>query len=275
MLGMLVTGSEEGSIFIRHEYAPEEHVLEAEIERLRGEGLLGDDVSAPAVACRSRSSPRRAATSSARSRPCSSAWRGTAASRQQAAVPGPLRPLGQADADELRRDVRRRAGHPRARRRLVEGAGRQRCHRPEVLRRVRPSRQARRLLRARRLDRPGPDRPRRRRARRPRGRGHPARRGLVELPRPGQPRHPAGLEAAAGGGLDARVRRAHRHGRGHEPPRRRDHVLRFFRNESCGKCVPCRVGSTKAHTILSDLLEQGKGVADVPEKIPSSRRPSG
>ena len=25
-------------------------------------------------------------------------------------------------------------------------------------------------------------------------------------------------------------------------------VLRFFRNESCGKCVPCRVGSAKAHT---------------------------
>ena len=28
-------------------------------------------------------------------------------------------------------------------------------------------------------------------------------------------------------------------------------VLRFFRNESCGKCVPCRVGSTKAHTLLA------------------------
>ena len=28
-------------------------------------------------------------------------------------------------------------------------------------------------------------------------------------------------------------------------------VLRFFRDESCGKCVPCRVGSTKAHRILS------------------------
>ena len=27
-------------------------------------------------------------------------------------------------------------------------------------------------------------------------------------------------------------------------------VLRFFRDESCGKCVPCRVGSTKAHLIL-------------------------
>ncbi len=31
-------------------------------------------------------------------------------------------------------------------------------------------------------------------------------------------------------------------------------VLRFFRDESCGKCVPCRVGSTKAHTLLIDSL---------------------
>jgi formate dehydrogenase beta subunit len=44
-------------------------------------------------------------------------------------------------------------------------------------------------------------------------------------------------------------------------------VLRFFRNESCGKCVPCRVGSAKAHAMLSDLLEQGKGVEDVPGEI--------
>jgi formate dehydrogenase/NADH-quinone oxidoreductase subunit F len=44
-------------------------------------------------------------------------------------------------------------------------------------------------------------------------------------------------------------------------------VLRFFRNESCGKCVPCRVGSTKAHTLLSDLLERGGGVADVPDEV--------
>jgi NADH:ubiquinone oxidoreductase subunit F (NADH-binding)/NADH:ubiquinone oxidoreductase subunit E len=44
-------------------------------------------------------------------------------------------------------------------------------------------------------------------------------------------------------------------------------VLRFFRNESCGKCVPCRVGSTKAHTIMSDLLARGEGVSDVPEEI--------
>jgi NADH:ubiquinone oxidoreductase subunit F (NADH-binding)/NADH:ubiquinone oxidoreductase subunit E len=44
-------------------------------------------------------------------------------------------------------------------------------------------------------------------------------------------------------------------------------VLRFFRNESCGKCVPCRVGSTKAHTIMTDVLERGGGTSDVPEEL--------
>jgi NADH:ubiquinone oxidoreductase subunit F (NADH-binding) len=29
-------------------------------------------------------------------------------------------------------------------------------------------------------------------------------------------------------------------------------VLKFFRNESCGKCVPCRVGSNKAARILTE-----------------------
>jgi formate dehydrogenase beta subunit len=40
-------------------------------------------------------------------------------------------------------------------------------------------------------------------------------------------------------------------------------VLRFFRDESCGKCVPCRVGSTKAHIMLADVLAVGGGPADV------------
>jgi NADH:ubiquinone oxidoreductase subunit F (NADH-binding) len=44
-------------------------------------------------------------------------------------------------------------------------------------------------------------------------------------------------------------------------------VLRFFRNESCGKCVPCRVGSMKAHAILSELVESGGGPEDVDERI--------
>lgn len=34
-------------------------------------------------------------------------------------------------------------------------------------------------------------------------------------------------------------------------------VLRFFRDESCGKCVPCRVGSTKAHELLREVLDDG------------------
>ena len=44
-------------------------------------------------------------------------------------------------------------------------------------------------------------------------------------------------------------------------------VLRFFRNESCGKCVPCRVGSTKAQAILTEVLERGGTAADVDERI--------
>jgi formate dehydrogenase/NADH-quinone oxidoreductase subunit F len=43
-------------------------------------------------------------------------------------------------------------------------------------------------------------------------------------------------------------------------------VLRFVRDESCGKCVPCRVGSTKAHQILSDMLG-GAGSADAGDRI--------
>jgi formate dehydrogenase beta subunit len=43
-------------------------------------------------------------------------------------------------------------------------------------------------------------------------------------------------------------------------------VLRFFRNESCGKCVPCRVGSAKAHRILTEALSNG-GPAGVDGQI--------
>ena len=30
-------------------------------------------------------------------------------------------------------------------------------------------------------------------------------------------------------------------------------IVRFFRNESCGKCVPCRVGSEQAVALLEDV----------------------
>jgi NADH:ubiquinone oxidoreductase subunit F (NADH-binding)/NADH:ubiquinone oxidoreductase subunit E len=44
-------------------------------------------------------------------------------------------------------------------------------------------------------------------------------------------------------------------------------VLRFFRNESCGKCVPCRVGSEKAHAILTHALAEGLGPDGIDTRI--------
>ncbi len=44
LLGMLVVGAEQGWLFIRHEYAPEEHVFRAELDAARAAGLLGEDV---------------------------------------------------------------------------------------------------------------------------------------------------------------------------------------------------------------------------------------
>ncbi len=44
-------------------------------------------------------------------------------------------------------------------------------------------------------------------------------------------------------------------------------VLRFFRDESCGKCVPCRVGSAKAHQLLSGVLADGGSTAAVDGRL--------
>ena len=52
-------------------------------------------------------------------------------------------------------------------------------------------------------------------------------------------------------------------------------VLRFFRNESCGKCVPCRVGSHKALLLLNDVLARGEGpdaIADELEQLEETTR---
>jgi NADH:ubiquinone oxidoreductase subunit F (NADH-binding) len=40
-------------------------------------------------------------------------------------------------------------------------------------------------------------------------------------------------------------------------------VGRFFRNESCGKCVPCRVGSEKIVLLLEGILQGRGSLADL------------
>lgn len=40
-------------------------------------------------------------------------------------------------------------------------------------------------------------------------------------------------------------------------------VARFFRSESCGKCVPCRVGSEKIVLLLEDMLQGRGSLADL------------
>lgn len=49
---------------------------------------------------------------------------------------------------------------------------------------------------------------------------------------------------------------------GTDPLAAATNVLRFFRNESCGKCVPCRVGSAKAYDLLADTLDTGGELSD-------------
>ena len=44
-------------------------------------------------------------------------------------------------------------------------------------------------------------------------------------------------------------------------------VLRFFRNESCGKCVPCRVGSHKALGLLEEVLARGEGPDAIEDEL--------
>jgi NADH:ubiquinone oxidoreductase subunit F (NADH-binding) len=45
-------------------------------------------------------------------------------------------------------------------------------------------------------------------------------------------------------------------------------VVRFFRNESCGKCVPCRVGTEKVVSMLEQILA-GKGNGTLLEILPA------
>ena len=40
-------------------------------------------------------------------------------------------------------------------------------------------------------------------------------------------------------------------------------IVRFFRNESCGKCVPCRLGSEKAVELLESVQARTSPAVDL------------
>jgi NADH:ubiquinone oxidoreductase subunit F (NADH-binding) len=269
MLGMLVTGSEEGWVFIRHEYGPEEHVLEAEIERLREEGLLGDDVlgSGRRLQIEIFTSPGGYILGEESALlECMEGHRGEP--RNKPPFPGLFGLWGK---PTLMNSVETFADVPIILERGADWWKEQGIHgatglkffavsghveKPDVYC-VRAGSTARDLIelaggvtggREVGAIQPGgassnflgPD--------------------ALDVPLDWKPLQEAGSMLGSGA-LIVMAEGTNLLAAG-------TNVLRFFRNESCGKCVPCRVGSTKAHTILSDLVERGKGIEDVPDKIP-------
>jgi formate dehydrogenase/NADH-quinone oxidoreductase subunit F len=261
LLGMLVTGCEEGWVFIRHEYGPEEEVLREEIERLRAEGLLGERFrieifTSPGGYILGEESALLECMEGHRGEP-----------RNKPPFPGLYGLWGKPtlmNSVETFADVPiiLERGADWWKEQGVNGATGLKffavsghVERPGVYC-VRAGSTARDLIaraggvtggREVAAIQPGgassnflgPD--------------------AVDVPLDWKPLQEAGSMLGSG----ALIVMAE----GTDLLAAGTNVLRFFRNESCGKCVPCRVGSSKAHAILSELIEQGKGVDEVPDKI--------
>jgi formate dehydrogenase/NADH-quinone oxidoreductase subunit F len=268
MLAMLVTGSEEGWVFIRHEYGPEEHLLTAEIERLREERLLGDDVLGTGLRLQIEvfTSPGGYILGEESALlECMEGHRGEP--RNKPPFPGLYGLWGK---PTLMNSVETFAAVPIILDRGDEWWKEQGINgatglkffavsghiaKPDVYC-VRAGSTARDLIELA----GGVTDGREVGAIQPGGASSNFL-GVdsLDIPLDWKPLQEAGSMLGSG----ALIVMAE----GTDLLAAGTNVLRFFRNESCGKCVPCRVGSMKAHTILSDLLEQGKGAADVPEKI--------
>jgi NADH:ubiquinone oxidoreductase subunit F (NADH-binding)/NADH:ubiquinone oxidoreductase subunit E len=268
MLAMLVTGSEEGWVFIRHEYGPEEHLLTAEIERLREERLLGDDVLGTGLRLQIEvfTSPGGYILGEESALlECMEGHRGEP--RNKPPFPGLYGLWGK---PTLMNSVETFAAVPIILDRGAEWWKEQGINgatglkffavsghiaKPDVYC-VRAGSTARDLIELA----GGVTDGREVGAIQPGGASSNFL-GVdsLDIPLDWKPLQEAGSMLGSG----ALIVMAE----GTDLLAAGTNVLRFFRNESCGKCVPCRVGSMKAHTILSDLLEQGKGAADVPEKI--------
>jgi formate dehydrogenase beta subunit len=261
LLGMLVTGCEEGWIFIRHEYGPEEEVLREEIERLRAEGLVGERLrieifTSPGGYILGEESALLECMEGHRGEPRNKPpfpglyglWgKPTLMNSVETFADVPI--ILERGADWWQQQgvngatglkffavsghVERpgvycvRAGSTA--RDLIELAGGVTGGREVAA--IQPGGASSNFL--------GPDQ--------------------LDVPLDWKPLQEAGSMLGSGALIVL--------AEGTNLLAAGTNVLRFFRNESCGKCVPCRVGSSKAHTILSELIEQGKGTEDVPDKI--------
>ena len=264
LLGMLAVGAEESWVFIRHEYGPEEQIIRGEIEHLRETGLIGPDAggSGRRLSVEVFTSPGGYILGEESALiECMEGHRGEP--RNKPPFPGTYGLYGK---PTLMNSVETLAHVPVIAARGApwwSAAGPGRPRGPEVLRRLRPRGTARRVLR--------PDGHHRPRTARPGRRGRW--RATLGAIQPGGASSnfigPDQLDVeldfgtlqAAGSmlGSGAMVVMAE----GTDLLAAAVNVLRFFRDESCGKCVPCRVGSAKAHLMLADLLAGGGGPADV------------
>jgi NADH:ubiquinone oxidoreductase subunit F (NADH-binding)/NADH:ubiquinone oxidoreductase subunit E len=269
LLGMLVTGAEEGWVFIRHEYGPEEQVIRAELAELESQGLMGEDVLGSGRRLRIEvfTSPGGYILGEESALiECMEGHRGEP--RNKPPFPGVQGLWGQ---PTLMNSVETFAHVPvivdrgaewwRAQGanggaglkffavsghverpgvycvpmgttvgELIEQAGGV-IGGPEALRAVQPGGASSNFL--------GPD--------------------VLSVPLDFKPLAEAGSMLGSGALVVV--------AEGTDLLAAATNVLRFFRNESCGKCVPCRLGSQKAHAILTSLLAEGGGAADVDDRI--------
>jgi formate dehydrogenase beta subunit len=268
LLGMLAVGAEEGWVFIRHEYGPEEHVIRQEIEALRGAGLAGANAGGTGrrLSVEVFTSPGGYILGEESALiECMEGHRGEP--RNKPPFPGVYGLWGQ---PTLMNSVETFAHVPVIARRgpdwwKQQGIGEHsglkffavsgHVERPGVYC-VPMGTTARQLLELAGGVQGG----------RPLGAIQPGGASSNFLG-PGQLDVPLDFAdlAKAGSmlGSGAMVVMAE----GTDLLAAATNVLRFFRDESCGKCVPCRAGSSKAHRMLTDLLAAGGGPGDVGERI--------
>ena len=258
LLGMLVTGAEEGWVFIRHEYGPEEAVLREEMESLRAAGLLGEDVlgSGRRLEVDIFTSPGGYILGEESALlECMEGHRGEP--RNKPPFPGVYGLWGQ---PTLMNSVETFADVPVIVERGAEWWKEQGVNGATGLKFFAVSGHVERpaSTAADGHDRGRADRaPAGCRAARGSAPSSPAaRRRTSSAPSDSTCRS---TSSRSGGRLDVGAGAVVVVAEGTDLLAAATNVLRFFRNESCGKCVPCRVGSHKALMLLTDALGPRRG----------------